>query len=41
MEVSGKTVPPTTLSEEGGQKLAEELAKKINVPPPKPGGYGH
>jgi hypothetical protein len=33
--------PLTTLSEEGGRKLAEELTKKINVPPPKPGGYGH
>jgi len=33
--------PLTTLSEEGSRKLADELAKKINAPPPKPGGYGH
>ena len=33
--------PLTMLSEEETRKLAEELAKRINVPPPKPGGYGH
>ena len=33
--------PLKTLSVEGGRKLGEEMTKKINVPPPKPGGYGH
>jgi hypothetical protein len=29
------------LSQEESRKMAEELSKKIQVPPPKPGGYGH
>ena len=29
------------LSEEESQKLAEEFLKKGQVPPPRPGGYGH
>jgi hypothetical protein len=33
--------PMITLSEEKTGTLAEELARRINVPPPKLGGYGH
>lgn len=33
--------PLTTLSIEGSRKLADELERKMNVPPPKTGGYGH
>jgi hypothetical protein len=33
--------PMTTLSEERTRKLTEELAKRVNVPPRKQGGYGH
>ena len=29
------------LSREESHKMAEELSRKIQVPPPKPGGYGH
>ena len=33
--------PMTTLSKKKAHKLTEELVKRINMPPPKPGGYGH
>jgi hypothetical protein len=33
--------PLTKLSEEKTRRLAEELLKRMNVPPPKQGGYGH
>ena len=29
------------LSEEESQKIAEELSRKRQIPPPRPGGYGH
>ena len=29
------------LSEEESQNLAEEFLKKSQIPPPRPGGYGH
>ena len=29
------------LPEEESQKMAEELLRKSQVPPPRPGGYGH
>jgi hypothetical protein len=29
------------LSEEESQKLAEDFLRKSQVPPPRPGGYGH
>jgi len=29
------------LSEEESQKIAAELSRKRQIPPPRPGGYGH
>jgi hypothetical protein len=29
------------LSESESLKIAEDLARKIQIPPPRPGGYGH
>ena len=33
--------PFRLLSEEESNRKAEELSKKIRMPPPKPGSYGH
>lgn len=33
--------PFKLMSEEEGQKIAEEFLRKSQVPPPAPGGYGH